>query len=209
MLKAPEGSCFITSDNPIAVLNQFCADTEPHRNFAGFSKSGFQLLMPISPELCLFFYDAKIYKVGSRRLRLISLSKDDVEVVNALQIQSAEDYVYFHKTQLENEIQSLIRCYAPSRVPVKDCLRTFPGPTEHEEILHLRNLSVKLPKPWCFCRLRRHVAYRAGDRRDPAWSALIEELMGDIEKHPNEDDIHTRLEKILADPTTLKNIHVQ
>jgi hypothetical protein len=70
-------------------------------------------------------------------------------------------------------------------------------------------LSVKLPKPWECCRLRRHVKSLVGDRRNPAWSALIGELMDDLEKHPNGGDIPTRIGTILADPNSLKNIPVQ
>jgi hypothetical protein len=209
LLKAPGEACFLTSDNPVVVLNQFCASAEPHRNFAGFSKSGFQLLLPISPNLCLIFYDAKIYKLGSPRHRLIRISKNDVELVNALQIQSAENFLYFHEPALEKDVQNLVSLYTKLRVPVQDGLRTLPGSKQGEEILHLRQLSGKLPKPWEFCRLRRHIKSRIGDRRNPAWSALIEELMDDFEKHPNGGDIHTRIERILADPNSLKNIPVQ
>jgi hypothetical protein len=67
MLKAPEGAAFITSDNPVAVLNEFCAEAEPQRCYVGFSRSGFELFLPISPRSCLLFYDPKVYKVGERR----------------------------------------------------------------------------------------------------------------------------------------------
>jgi hypothetical protein len=209
LLKAEEGTWFITSDNPVVILNQFCASAEPRRGFVGYSKAGFQLLMPISPELCLFFYDAKVYKVGSPRRRLISISKGDVEIVNALQIQSAEDRVYFHDPKLESEVQRFIVSYARLRAPIQDGLRTIPSGNEGEEIFHFRKLSVKFPKVWGFCRLRRHIKCQIGDRRNPAWSALIEELMADFEKNPNGGDIPTRIEKILADPNSLKNIRVQ
>jgi hypothetical protein len=209
LLKAPSGAFFITSDNPVVVLNQFCAGADPHRSFAGFSKSGFQLLLPISPNLCLIFYDAKIYKVGSPRHRLVSISINDVEVVNALQIQSAEDCAYFHEVKLESEVQRLIGLYAQFRIPAQDSLRIFPGPKQNEEVLHLRQLSARLPKPWGLCRVRRHVKCRVGDRRDPAWSALIGELMDDFAKQPGGGDIHTRIEKILADPNSLRDIPVR
>jgi len=100
LLKAPDETFFITSDNPVVVLNQFCSGAERFRNFVGFAKSGFQLLMPISPKLCVFFYDAKVYKVGLRRHRLVPLAADDVDIVNALQIQSAEEFVLFHEPTL-------------------------------------------------------------------------------------------------------------
>ena len=206
ILEASGGSFFITSDNPVAVLNQFCENAKTNRSHAGFSKSGFQLLLPISPKLSLFFYDSKIYKVGSRRHRLIEISIDDVEIVNSLQIQSAENSVYFHTAELEDEIKQLISLYAQLRMPADSSLRILPGPTPEEEILHFRQLSVKLPKLWKFCNLRRRVNYGVGDRRNPAWTALISELMNDFEKHPNGGDIQTRLEKILADPHSLKNI---
>ncbi|MGO8927577.1 MAG: DUF4238 domain-containing protein [Limisphaerales bacterium] len=209
LLKAEGGTCFITSDNPVVILNQFCVSAEPHRSFVGFSKSGFQLLLPISPALCLFFYDAKTYKVGSPRHRLICISKDDVEVVNALQIQSAEECVYFHEPKLESEVQCLIGRYAQLRVPVQDGLRTFPGSKQKEQVLHFRKLSVKLPKAWGFCRPRRHIKCQVGDRRNPPWSALIEELVNDFENHPDGGDALTRVEKILADPNSLKNIRIR
>jgi hypothetical protein len=209
LLKAQNGSFFITSDNPVAILNQFCANVEPHRSFAGFSKSGFQLLLPISPKLCFLFYDAKIYKIGSFWRRLVEVSKADVEVVNALQIQSAEKFIYFHDPKCEQEIRSLIENYASLRIPVRDFLRVMPGKNQHEELLHFRASTVKLPKAWNFCRLRRHVNFQPGDRRNPAWSALIEELEEDFEKNPSNEDVHTRMSKIIADPNSLKNIRVR
>lgn len=206
LLKAPDEASFITSDNPVHVLNQFCAKVEPLRNFAGFSKAGFQLSLPISPKLCLFFYDAKVYKVGFRRNRVVQLSADDVEIVNALQIQSADESVYFNEAKLENKVQGLISRYAGLRVPVEDHLQTFAGAKEGDQLIHFRQLSVRLPRTWGFCGMRRHINSRVGDRRDPGWTALIEELMADIDKNPQGGDIDARLNKILADPTTLKNI---
>src|ERR1035438_10661332 len=80
LLQSSIGSHFITSDNPAVILNQVCVGVDPYRSFAGFSNSGFQLLLPISPNLSLLFYDEKIYKVGNRRDRLVEISKQDVEI---------------------------------------------------------------------------------------------------------------------------------
>jgi hypothetical protein len=209
LLKATSGAFFITSDNPTIILNQFCASAQPAHNFIGFSKSGFQLLMPISPELCLLFYDARVYKVGSPRHQLIAMSKDDVEIVNALQIQSAEDSVYFHEPNLEPEVQQLVTRYAKLRVPVEDGLRTFRTSNPNEELLQFRALSASLPKPWTFCWFRRHIGCQPGDRRNPGWSAVLEELMNDFDRNPKGGDINARLEKIIADPNRLKNTRLR
>ena len=198
LLQADSGSHFITSDNPIVLLNQFCADVISHRSFVGFSRSGFQLLMPINPELCLFFYDAKVYKVGVRRNRLVAISKHDVEIVNSLQIYSAEICLYFHDHKMEQEVERLVARYTGLRVPIDDTLREIQGRTGNETLLHIRTPSVKLPAVWEFCRYKRHIGFQPGDRRDPAWTATIELLMKDIEQNPVGGDIFARLEKILA-----------
>lgn len=198
LLKAQNGTCFITSDNPVVVLNQFCVGTDPHQSFAGFSRSGFQLLMPISPNLCLIVYDAKVYKVGSRRHRLVEISKPDVEIVNSLQVQSADKCLYFHEPKMEQQVQNLVGRYASFRVPVRDFLKTIPGKDENEELICVSNEAVKLPMLWGFCCYRRHINSQPGDRRDQGWTALADQLMKDIEQNPNGGNVFTRLEKILA-----------
>jgi hypothetical protein len=85
----------------------------------------------------------------------------------------------------------------------------IPGKNQHEELLHFRASTVKLPKAWNFCRLRRHVNFQPGDRRNPAWSALVEELERDFQKNPTDEDFFPRIERILADPNSLKNIRTR
>ncbi|MBW8864208.1 MAG: DUF4238 domain-containing protein [Verrucomicrobia bacterium] len=209
LIKAEDGASFVTSDNPVIILNQFCANAEPHHGFAGFNKSGFQLLLPISPKLCLLVYDAKIYKVGSPRRRLVEISNADVEIVNALQIQSAENFIYFHETKLEQEVQSLIERFRSSRIPVEDLFRLAQANNKNEELMHFRTSTVKLPKIWSCCSLRRHIKFLPGDRRNPAWSALVEELEADFRQNLTDEDIFSRLQRIIADPHSLKNIQVR
>jgi len=184
LLRAPEGSFFISSDHPVVILNQFCATAEPHRSFVGFSRSGFQLLLPVSPNLCALFYDPKVYKVGSRGHRCLNISGKDVEIVNALQVQSAEKCLYVHNLKLERELAFLVARFGHLRVPIESSLRTLPGRNENEEFLHMRAKSVKLPEPWAFCHYRRHINAQSGDRRDSAWSASIDLLMRDIDQEP-------------------------
>ena len=81
LLEAAPHTFVVTSDHPVVMMNQLFASSEPHRSFVGFSRSGFQLLLPISPTLCVFFYDPFVYKVGARRRRLVQLSPSDVELV--------------------------------------------------------------------------------------------------------------------------------
>ena len=199
MLRAKIGSNFITSDNPVVVMNQFCANTDAHRSFAGFGMAGFQLVLPISPSLCLIFYDPKVYKVGNRRETLVEISEHCVGIVNSLQVQSAEKYLYSHSLESKTELSRLVTRYARLRTPVQDSLRIIPGGNANQTFLHTRMPSAKLPTAWAFCRYRKHVACRPGDLRDPAWSETIQRLVKDIKEDPNGGDIFGKLRRITSD----------
>ena len=198
LLKAEAGTFFLTSDHPVVLLNQLFMQAEPDRSYVGFSRSGFQLLLPIGPTLCLFFYDAKVYKVGSRRHEMITVGEADVEIVNSLQVQNAEKCLYFHEVAQGAVIAHLVTRYARLRMPIEDSLRTIVSPGGTEKILHMRNPSVKLANLWSFCRLRRHVTIGHDRRRDPNWTELIRRVFEDMERDPHGGGIFRRIEKILG-----------
>lgn len=184
LLRAPPKEYFITSDNPVVILNQFCSQADSPRSFAGFSLTGFQLLLPVSPDFCLFFFDQKIYKVGSRSSRLVVISSEDVEIINALQFQSADSCIYFHDLASEPRLRAWAGKYGGLRSPVRETLRHIPGRNDREEFLHMRAPAGRLPSQWNFCRYRRRITVKIGSRRDPAWSDSIEWLMRDLDQNP-------------------------
>ena len=197
LLEADETAAFITSDNPVAMLNELFAAAEPHRSFVGFSRSGFQLLLPISPRVSLFFYDPKVYKVGGRRQKLVLLSKSDTELVNSLQVQSAFECLYFHTPSLGAEVRRLVSRYAPLRIPARDSLRELPGRNAGESFIHIRQPSVKLREPWRFCRLRKHPTVGPNNRRDASWSSFVSAVGADMDAHPGRG-VFESMEQILG-----------
>jgi hypothetical protein len=84
-------------------------------------------------------------------------------------------------------------------MPIEDSLRTIVSPGGTEEILHMRNPSVKLADPWSFCRLRRYPTIGPDRRRDPAWTELTRRVIEDMDRDPHGGDIFRRIEKILDD----------
>jgi hypothetical protein len=205
LLEAEEGTCFVTSDHPVVMLNQLFASAEPHRSFVGFSRSGFQLLLPISPRLCLFFYDPKVYKVGGRRHTLVKLNKSDVELVNSLQVQSADECVYFHEPSLEGEVRRLVSIYAPFRASIRNSLRELPGRDERESVIHVRQPSVKLRSPWGFCVYRKKRNVGPDMRRDSSWSAFISDVVADMDSHPGRS-VFESMEELLGYSFSERNI---
>jgi hypothetical protein len=199
ILETAPGTSFITSDHPVVALNQLFASAEPHRSFVGFSRSGFQLLLPISPRASLFFYDPKVYKVGTRRNRVVRLSVSDVELVNSLQVQSAEKCVYFHKAEMASEVRRLAWIYSCDRINIKESLREIPGRSPNESLIHARQPSVKLRRPWSFCTYRRSKNVGVDRRRDPAWSAFVTAVVEDMNANRGRD-VFTSMEVILGEP---------
>ena len=205
LLRAPPNEYFITSDNPVVILNEFCSRANSQRSFAGFSLTGFELLLPISPNICLFFFDQNVYKVGRRKSRLVHISADDVEILNALQIQSAETCLYFHDLALECRVADCATKYATLRAPIRDSLRHLPGRHEREQLLHIRAPAGRLPRKWALCKLRRRITARIGVRRNIAWSESIKQLMRDLDQNPlgPTEDLLTRHMKVIGTMQTV------
>jgi hypothetical protein len=184
LLKAEAGSFFITSDNPVVLLNQFCSETIPGSNCAGYGQTGFQLLMPISPLYCLIAFDPKVYKIGNRHHKTVEISKRDVGIVNSFQVQSAENRLYYHHLALGSQMMNLISKYGHLRKPLDSHVEVLPGRHPEEEIFVSKNFAVSLPEVWHFCKYRRHVAAKPGTERYEGMYDSIKLLLQDIGKNP-------------------------
>jgi hypothetical protein len=198
LLRAPSTSAFITSDNPVLMLNQFAEGTHPLRTFVGFAQSGFQLLLPISPRVCLYFYDRRVYKVGKKGGQVVEIGDNDTHAINTLQLQSADVCLYFNDAVSENRVRGLVERYKTLRKPVKDSLRTLPGRTPDEQLLHLQSPPMTLPHPWGFSRVQNTGGVRPGTRRDPIWTAAIWKVVDEIEAGHPPQNFFDRMEQIIA-----------
>lgn len=197
LLSAPPGSFFITSDNPSITLNQFAADAKGIRDYVGFAQSGFQLILPLSPSLCAFLYDPNVYKVGQRNDPVVPITAADVEVLNSLQVQSAERCLYAHRPEAEPEIARLVARYARLRKPNSAGMKSFPQ-NEKETLIKFGDPTFVLPKRWQFCSYLKNVRRAVGDRRDPGFTHLIKLVIADIEANPINVDLEERLEKVIT-----------
>jgi len=201
LLEAEANSFFITSDHPVVVMNQLFASEEPHRSFAGFSRSGFQLLLPISPSLCLFFYDPKVYKVGDKRKKLVKLKPSDVELVNSLQVQSADRCLYAHTPNAECNLRRLVDAYSSLRSPISESIKEWSDNDRQERLVHHRQLSPRLKQPWSFCTYRKNRYIGDDYRRNSVWSNYVTQIIADMDAHP-ESDVFECMERILGQSLT-------
>ncbi len=97
---------FVISDHPVAISNQF---VEHHPRLShcygagGLLVKGIQLIMPVSPRVCIVMYDPQTYTCGSPQSRVVLASGYDVQVINALQAASANQCLYYHPDHMTDE----------------------------------------------------------------------------------------------------------
>lgn len=178
---------FVTSDHPAVCMNQIFAEetSQTGRSYAGFSRSGFQLVLPLSPKLCLFFYDAKVYKVGNRRNHLVGIIDDDVEILNGLQVQNADSCVYSGTAESGSQMSALIEKFSSFRVPVNDLLKVH-----HQgdaSLYHIASPSPKLHRLWSFCKRKQNPSIPDSRRRNQAWTEVVSAFIRHLDKVTPED----------------------
>jgi hypothetical protein len=97
-LRRTKDESFILADHPVSALNQF-AEGHPwlgrkYCSAAGIGSKGVQLLLPLSPELCLAIYDPSTYQYGNGKSLIINVGNPDVRKINMLQAASADSNLY-------------------------------------------------------------------------------------------------------------------
>jgi hypothetical protein len=95
---------FITSDNPAFKYNLYCEKIQ-HMGITGALNRGLQIFLPLAPHLQLMLYDAAIYKVPAARFSVATQS--DVDNMNAMQLFSAGENIYFSDWQQLNNVRKL------------------------------------------------------------------------------------------------------
>ena len=95
LLAAAPGCEFITSDNPVVMYNQLM-EFERFGSSTGIASKGLQIFFPLSPKNMLCFFDSAAYACEPRREACFTVpSKRDMDQLNALQVVSALENVYF------------------------------------------------------------------------------------------------------------------
>ena len=183
-LLEPTGSMkFITSDHPAVCMNQLLGKEAEVTgcSYTGFSMMGFQLVLPISPEICLFFYDPGIYKVGSKSGSLVKVGEKDVELINSLQLQNADKCIYSCEPGNSAAIEAFVQKFKHLRKATSTSLNV----TEQDKrpiLYHLKSPNPLLLKPWSFCKIRRHPRVDGSMRRNAAWTEIVRAFTSHADK---------------------------
>jgi len=99
---------FLTSDNPCAKYNQFFVAR--NLNYYSIRHKGIQLFLPLSPHICLCFYDGEVYRpcsdVENSVINIIEPSQ--INELNKLFLRNADLMIYFSNSFNSDTVNELV-----------------------------------------------------------------------------------------------------
>lgn len=139
---------FITSDHPVVLYNQFFESKKHWGSNIGLASQGLQIFFPISPLHLLMFYDKKLYKVGGKHHKPISISDtEDVDHLNGLQYLNARANLYFNESVSESYIRTLNTQFSKylttSKVRVKEYPNGIQNTKLHRSLVHIYKKDIR------------------------------------------------------------------
>jgi len=142
---------FLTSDNPVVLYNQFLERNNRPGGIAGLSVKGLQVILPLSPRHGIFLYDKDVYKVGTKKQKVVQVSDSlDVEQLNVLQFLNAGRCLYFDESVTEQMARRLSARAKSQRKGDKTNVNELPGMTYDDGnskslmVMHREDLRCKL-----------------------------------------------------------------
>jgi hypothetical protein len=101
---------FILSDNPTIFHNDFnIKKGKKITDGRGFASMGLQILFPLTSKQLLFFYDSGLYKLGTRKSRIVTIEDDKlVDQFNILQILNSNEVLFFNSQMTPHYLNNLM-----------------------------------------------------------------------------------------------------
>lgn len=132
VLEAPEGSEFVTPDNPIVTFIKFKEDVWSPGH--GFRKPGVIVAFPLSPSACL--------TIGDSGAEFQPVNAACVMRTNEVVVSCCDRFVYV-KTQQSSEVHKLMDTVGGWSVPGKTAFLGEPVGTEKIEEHLRRTMGIK------------------------------------------------------------------
>jgi hypothetical protein len=189
LVAAPRGSGFITSDNPVALYNQYCEGVQG-MGVVGANNTGLQIFVPLSPSLLFIFYDGAIYRTLNEGPNgvVAEISSSDVDQLNLFQVVNAEENLLFNDTTPVNYVKRLVRGGAKFRLTQSPQVHEYvqEGHPEAPSLLALHEQSPNLGLDLSFMRIKKNARGRPLVQR---LNRFRRPLADDYPKQEKETDI--------------------
>lgn len=113
--------------------------------------------------------------------------------------------IYSHAPIRGSEVERLVSKYAKLRSTPEESVQVLPGPKPGEQLIQVSTPPLKIPRRWSFFEYRRQIRSQVGERRDPLFSKMIEELNNDFESNPASEEIEDRLNRLFTEARTTRD----
>lgn len=140
---------FVTSDFPVIKYNQFLETKAILGSSTGYGAVGIQIFVPLTPSKMIVFYDKSIYKIGNKRERVVSITSDDVDQLNILQLLNCSNNIYFNESVDEVYVKSLLEKCKKSRLSTRAKSSSHKvikdeKMDEYNQLVHIRSTDIKI-----------------------------------------------------------------
>ncbi len=95
-LRAPEGTTFLLGPNPMNLVNPLMEEKYIPYDKNRYELYGTMIIWPITPTIAVCLYDYSSYVIKNRK-GMVELTKNDVELINRIQIYNSrfsDDFIY-------------------------------------------------------------------------------------------------------------------
>jgi len=103
---------FLMSDAPVVLYNRHFWHEKSY-GVLGFQSRGLLIFFPLTPALQLMLYDATTYSVTASDSVVVVFADSDVAQLNALQLHSSVEAVYFAEPEHASHAHDLYRLHRP------------------------------------------------------------------------------------------------
>jgi hypothetical protein len=148
---------FCISDNPVFAYNWFYRDLE-HPEVTNIAARGFQIFLPLSPNITLGLYDSDVYKYGQKKERVTHVyDVTDIQMMNSFQIINSESIIGFNKREGEAVLKRLYEVNKKIKLhqPESSILETIQNKEEIKSTHLTLTKQTKLKKMPSFIKIRK------------------------------------------------------
>lgn len=185
----------VTSDNPVIKYNKYMETRGGFGSHTGLQSRGLQILVPLSPNHFLVFYDEDVYEVGPRNASPARMTEGDVEALNFLQAINAKENVYFRNCP-HMELARLLRAASRHRKRMRmtnvKTLQVRVPDGNYEEVLAFHRTDIRCNLKLSFVHVpnrawRMDIGSSISPVRDEFWVEMVEKFHARVDAGEYQD----------------------
>lgn len=147
---------FIFSDAPAISTNRLLWERREISGITGLGSRGLIALMPISEQLAYMFFDGGAYCCRQDINQPVCLnSVADVGLLNAFQIHSGNDSIYFGDLNEREYVERLLKAHRPNETRNRMISRSAYSADGKSELVHNFEMPIPVTPDFSFLELRR------------------------------------------------------